>query len=1409
MVVSNLGTRDQRSKNNPSMEEAPHTNQKLYTSNTYNGLPKRINDLLDRSTPLGVYCSGFFELQILEIANHRGGRANGECCGTPSTSHHSAAIIGGVPLTTCRTPRPCATMFRLCLKEFQRPMISAPAGSGGLLSATTAPAGGCSFGNASTPVVGGTSFAVPEPYTAAMVLPFSFRWTRQFTLVLQALDFYNATYPETEHLIEEATYSGIIDPSSTWSTLEWESRSEQRRDLAGDRRVRLTYRVRVQCDRNYYNATCTKFCRPRDDKFGHYTCDSLGDKVCLPGWQGTNCEIAVCKAGCHPVHGNCDRPGECECRPGWRGPLCDECTPYPGCIHGYCNGSAWQCICDTNWGGILCDQDLNYCGTHEPCLHGGTCENTAPDQYLCSCAEGLSGRHCEIVDNPCAPQPCRNGGTCRERPGSGSNSAGAGGSNAANGYQCLCDAGWEGPNCETNIDDCVGNPCEHGGSCIDLVDGFRCECPSEWTGEHCETDVDECLSSPCANAVSCSNTHGGFHCTCAPGWGGALCARNIDDCVGQCLNGATCIDLVDDYHCACASGYTGRDCSQDVDECQTNPCRHGGECVDLVGGFRCICPVGRSGTLCEDDIDRCAPNPCQNGAECLNTPGGYYCHCPGGLTGRHCEGPRHPVLANDGCMPNPCQNNGTCLLGGPNGAAFTCLCSAGTRGRLCSEMSNSGVIGGSEDDCEGWFRCECPSEWTGEHCETDVDECLSSPCANAVSCSNTHGGFHCTCAPGWGGALCARNIDDCVGQCLNGATCIDLVDDYHCACASGYTGRDCSQDVDECQTNPCRHGGECVDLVGGFRCICPVGRSGTLCEVACSNDGCMPNPCQNNGTCLLGGPNGAAFTCLCSAGTRGRLCSEMSNSGVIGGSEDDCEGVTGRCLNGGICDLQRGRCNCLAGWTGPQCEEPLDQCHGEPCHNGGTCVGGPGWFRCECSRGFTGPDCRINVNECASSPCQGGAPCKDRIGGYTCLCPPGRAGERCEIETSGSGCWAPPNSTWLNECNTCTCVQGIQRCSNLWCGLQDCLGVNSTKCAPHEVCVPAPQESCLSSPCIARGDCRALEPSRRVAPPALPASPDCWPNQAALGEQCARVSALLETGKAPRGATSETLCDALRTLLGARLVIEPTADLRHIVVVLCEMKTGSNDTVEVTVSSPPGGNAGAQIVALSVRLLGELISRGAASSDGALPGAIREVKVETALLSSETQGGEYFIALICVMSIIVLAAVVLGIFVMRQRMRGRSISGMGLTPSPSDAFRAEEEKSNNLQNEENFRRYANPLKEERSTNPNVSLVRPIPGEALAGPSTTAQDFMHEYSQRLHKNKSLNPDLVHVDADLLHVDCNLKTAHRNSQILLYKAQNPDMRKNTTGTFDNLNKDFGKRSINMSTASSDSDVLTVLV
>lgn len=97
-------------------------------------------------------------------------------------------------------------------------------------------------------------------------------------LLLKLLNNFLKFFAENR-IIEEATYSGIILPSAGWHTLNHHGKT-----------ARITYRVRVQCDTHYYNATCTKFCRPRDDKFGHYTCDANGDKACIQGWKGTNCE---------------------------------------------------------------------------------------------------------------------------------------------------------------------------------------------------------------------------------------------------------------------------------------------------------------------------------------------------------------------------------------------------------------------------------------------------------------------------------------------------------------------------------------------------------------------------------------------------------------------------------------------------------------------------------------------------------------------------------------------------------------------------------------------------------------------------------------------------------------------------------------------------------------------------------------------------------------------------------------------------------------------------------------------------------------------------------------------------------------------------------------------------------------
>ncbi len=43
----------------------------------------------------------------------------------------------------------------------------------------------------------------------------------------------------------------------------------------------------------------------------------------------------------------------------------------------------------------LCPADLNTCATLQPCLNGGTCSNTGPDKYHCSCPEGFSGVNCQ------------------------------------------------------------------------------------------------------------------------------------------------------------------------------------------------------------------------------------------------------------------------------------------------------------------------------------------------------------------------------------------------------------------------------------------------------------------------------------------------------------------------------------------------------------------------------------------------------------------------------------------------------------------------------------------------------------------------------------------------------------------------------------------------------------------------------------------------------------------------------------------------------------------------------------------------------------------------------------------------------------------------------------------------------
>uniref|UniRef100_A0A8C8FAU5 Versican core protein n=1 Tax=Oncorhynchus tshawytscha TaxID=74940 RepID=A0A8C8FAU5_ONCTS len=52
--------------------------------------------------------------------------------------------------------------------------------------------------------------------------------------------------------------------------------------------------------------------------------------------------------------------------------------------------------------------------------------------------------------------------------------------------------------------------------------------------------------------------------------------------------------------------------------------------------------------------------------------------------------------------------------------------------------------------------CVCPTGYTGQRCETDVDECQSNPCRNGATCMDGVNSFTCLCLPSYTGGLCEQ-----------------------------------------------------------------------------------------------------------------------------------------------------------------------------------------------------------------------------------------------------------------------------------------------------------------------------------------------------------------------------------------------------------------------------------------------------------------------------------------------------------------------------------------------------------------------------------------------------------------------------------------------------------------------------
>uniref|UniRef100_A0A3B4AJB5 Delta-like protein n=1 Tax=Periophthalmus magnuspinnatus TaxID=409849 RepID=A0A3B4AJB5_9GOBI len=543
-----------------------------------------------------VLAVGMFELQIRNFQNLHGLLHNGRCSARDQ----------------------CDTYFQACLKEYQ---------------ARVFPTGPCTFGTGTTGVLGGNSHSLYHPSHGAedntnghIVIPFKYAW------------------PVSTGAEWRVLLSSMLNPGEQWQVYRHHGRT-----------LSLEYRLRFRCDSNYYGPFCSKFCRARDDFFGHFKCDPNGSKVCIDGWTGPEC-----KEGCNQLHGFCNEPGECKCHYGWMGALCDKCLTFPGCMYGSCT-EPWQCVCDINWGGLLCDKgriccymhqsvekfphiisawelltshfchslraahgtthcttettgwhsqgytglhgvhikyitlyitDLNYCGTHQPCKNGGTCTNTEPNEYQCECQNGFKGRNCENVEHACLSSPCLNGATCEENP---------------SGFSCICTDGWTGLTCAQAVRQCDRRPCGQGSTCEeDLVSGSRCQCPLGFFGKYCQQGQNPCASFPCQNGGQCVAKDGrNTTCTCPFGYEGTYCEVNMDAFSSEW---AEMLYYHSHLFQFCAYKYL----TKSHDPCNPNPCKQGAACHSSEGRYLCACPEGYYGNECMT-----LKNPCIG------------LHCPG------------------------------------------------------------------------------------------------------------------------------------------------------------------------------------------------------------------------------------------------------------------------------------------------------------------------------------------------------------------------------------------------------------------------------------------------------------------------------------------------------------------------------------------------------------------------------------------------------------------------------------------------------------------------------------------------------------------------------------------------------------------------------------------------------------